>query len=122
MTTDLFATLEDLLGQNAAVLRERERTLWDNRVSPDAPLVLFGAGGLGQKILKGARKLGVTVLAFADNNPQRQGTMVDEVPVFSLAEAANRFGTSATFVSAVFMDSDWGAFKARREELRSLGC
>src|SRR4051812_37740352 len=122
MSADQTAYLDDLLGQSIGVLRKRERTLWEERVAADAPLVLFGAGGLGRKILTGLMELGRSVVGFADNDPRRQGSTIDDVSVFSLLEAAEKFGQSAVFIDSVFMDGDWSTFSRRRAELQALGC
>lgn len=50
------------------------------------PVILFGAGdqGLGQK--KYLESIGIPVAAFCDNDTQKQGTVLKEVPVISLNE------------------------------------
>lgn len=114
--------LEQLLTLDASELRERERRLFDELVEPADPLVLFGAGGLGRKTLRGLRAIGRTVLAFTDNHPRLHGAHVDGVPVFSAPDAAARFGHLATFISTVFMDSAPLAFQRRRKQFMALGC
>jgi FkbM family methyltransferase len=119
---ELSRQLEELLVRDASKLRERERSLFDELVDTADPLVLFGAGGLGRKTLRGLRAMGRTVLAFTDNNPRLHGQHVDGVPVYSVSDASARFGQVATFVSTVFMDSAPLAFRRRRAEFLALGC
>ena len=121
-TDDLSRQLDGLLAQDLGRLRRKEQNLFDELVDPVDPLVLFGAGGLGRKTLRGLRQIGRNVLAFADNNPQLQGSQVDGVPVLSVARAAEKFGALATFIMAVFMDSAPRAFNDRRGQFTALGC
>lgn len=52
------------------------------------PVVIFGAGdqGLGQR--KYLSSLGIPVAAFCDNDPQKQGATLKDIPVLSLEEVA----------------------------------
>ena len=55
-----------------------------------------------RRALAGLRRVGISPLCFADNNPGSQGREILRVsPVLSPAEAANRFATSAVFVITV---------------------
>ena len=65
---------DDVIGslEFATALFERE----SGRSYP-APLVLCGAGRLGQITLRGLRRAGVPVIAFADNNTRLHGQQVD---------------------------------------------
>src|ERR1700678_3286379 len=65
-------------------------------------IVLFGAGGLGKKTSAGLGKLGIKPLPFADNNPAAWNTLIDDIPVLSPVDAAERFGASATFVITIW--------------------
>jgi FkbM family methyltransferase len=112
-----------LLRQDLPLAREREQSSYDRLVSPfDGRLVLFGAGGLGRKTLAGLRRMGITPLAFADNNPRLLNTEVDGLRVLAPADAAHLYHDSALFVITV-----WGALghdrmKQRRQLLTNLGC
>jgi len=64
--------------------------------------VLYGAGNLGRKTLRGLRKNGADAIAFADANPALSGKQVEGVPVFSPEEAVRRFGKEAVFVVCVW--------------------
>jgi FkbM family methyltransferase len=86
------------------------------------PIVLFGAGGLGRRILHGLRSTGVEPCAFADNNPDLRGQRVDKIEVLAPAEAAKRFGSTALFVIAVWRPAQSGGVRDINHQLRALGC
>ena len=113
--------LDILLGESVESARQRASEAYDSVAgSCGDSVVIFGAGGLGRKVLAGLRKLGVEPLAFADNNPQLWGRPVDGVPVLSPDDAAKTRGDSATFVIAI-MRVGGGHVEARRR-LIELGC
>ena len=90
------------VGRVVEVERE-ERALFDQLAgAPDMPLVLFGAGNLGRRALRGLRGSGVEPLGFADNSAALQGTSVDGLRVFSPAEAVSAFGRQAAFVVTIW--------------------
>jgi FkbM family methyltransferase len=84
--------------------------------------VLFGAGGLGRKTLAGLRQVGIEPLAFADNNPALWGKSVEGLPVLSLPEAGQRFGTTAAFVCTIWRGEGTDTMEARTSQLRAAGC
>ena len=114
--------LEELLGEglDAAVRRESETF---ERLAPfGTRIVLFGAGGLGRRVLAGLRGYGIEPLAFCDNNQRLWGAAVDGLSVLSPQDAVRSFGDSASFVVTV-----WGALgkdrmRDRLAQLRVLGC
>jgi phosphoglycerate dehydrogenase-like enzyme len=84
MGLDLQKQLDALLGEEPESVTQRERTAFDGLTSPHGDaLILFGAGGLGRKVLSRLQSLGIAILAFADNNPALWGTAIDGVPVMS---------------------------------------
>jgi FkbM family methyltransferase len=113
--------LETLLGEPVESAKRRASEAYDSVAGGrgDA-IVIFGAGGLGRKVLAGLRKVGVEPLAFADNNPELWGHSVEGVPVLSPVDAARSRGDSATFVIAI-MRVGGGHVEARRR-LIELGC
>jgi hypothetical protein len=58
--------LNDLLSEPLEAAREREALAFE-KATTGKPLVLFGAGRLGKRTLKGARAAGLEPLAFCDN-------------------------------------------------------
>ena len=96
---------------------ERAATTFDRLAGPSSEaIVLFGAGPLGKITAARLAKIGVKPVAFADNNAKTWGTTVEGVPVYSKAEAIERFGRSAAFVVTIYNGS------AVREQLRHDGC
>lgn len=115
------APLDGLLSEDVDARRACERGAFQ-RLSQGRPLVLLGAGGLGRLVHRGLRQHGVEPLAFADNAPDRQGTVLDGVPVLAPHDAARLYGRRAAFVVTI-----WGAnrphrFAHSREQLQALGC
>jgi FkbM family methyltransferase len=96
--------LERWLGTPTDELSRRSKDLFRSEANVDypCPLVLCGSGQLGRATLTGLNKVGVTPVAFADNNVAIQGTTVEGVPVLSPQQAASRFGQFAVFVVTVF--------------------
>jgi len=68
----------------------REFEIWKETTAPDG-VVIYGAGGMGRVIYGLFEKLGVSVNAFVDNNPQKQGSDLLGVPVLSANEAGKNF-------------------------------
>src|SRR5208282_379700 len=118
-----LAQMEDLLREPIASTIQREKLTFGQLTSPfNDSLVLFGAGGLGRKTLKGLRHVGIEPLAFADNNPELWNKPVDGLMVFSPGEAAAKFGNRAAFVITI-----WGAGSSHRiprtqQQLHDLQC
>jgi FkbM family methyltransferase len=113
--------LEELLGEDPAGARLRERSMFDETVDPfQERLILFGAGNLGKKALRALRGHGIEPLAFADNSARIWGQEIDGVTVLSPADAAGQFGQSAAFVVTAFSPGcNFGAFQ---RQLQDLGC
>jgi len=97
----------------------REQGAFDRIAAARPDLVLFGAGGLGRKVLAALRNAGIMPVAFADNRLANQ--VVDGLAVLSPSEAAARCGATATFVVTI-----WASWADTMMELigslRSLGC
>ena len=115
--------LERLLTQPLANIRQWENNLYNELAGPLAnSLVLFGAGGLGRKTLKGLRNIGVEPLAFTDNNPSLHGRQIDDLKVLSPMQAAREFGETAIFLVTVYTDSAPGGIEPIKQNLTELGC
>jgi FkbM family methyltransferase len=120
---DLNNQLESLLSEEVAAAVQREQRAWDDLASPFGnSLVLFGAGNLGRKTLSGLRQIGIQPLAFADNNPQRWGTQMSDVPVLSPVDAAAQYGRSAAFVVTVWNAGQQHRTRTLQQQLQGLGC
>lgn len=113
--------LHQLLGEGITDCRKRESAAFDRVNEGTAGVVLFGAGGLGRKTLKGLRSLGLEPLAFSDNKKSLWGKFVDGVPILAPAEAVFRYGNSATFVITIW--AEWaGRMEDQRHDLQKRGC
>lgn len=114
--------LESILAEGSEEAQRRESRAFEELTRSKTELVLFGAGNLGRRTLNGLRKIGIEPLCFIDSNPSRWGQLVDHVKVLSPEQAAETYGSSATFVITI-----WGALGADRmssriERLKQLGC
>jgi FkbM family methyltransferase len=59
---------------------------------------------------------------MADNNRALWGTEIDGVPVLAPADAAARFGQTATFVVTIWRAGGTHRYEHSRQQLRELGC
>jgi FkbM family methyltransferase len=109
--------LAELRSESAAQTAARVREAW-RAVAGAAPfhMVIFGCGQLGRFVLPAVRAAGLEPLAYCDNNPRTWGTEIDGVRVLSPADAAQRWGASAPFLTAVYNSG------SIRHQLRELGC
>ncbi len=115
--------LDEFLDSYLPMVAERERHLFDEWASPfQQRLVVFGAGGLGRKIVAGLARRGIVPLALTDNNQTLWSTSVDGIPLLSPADAAARFGRSAAFVIAAWPAGVGDRLPALRRQLLALGC
>ena len=115
--------LETLLAESPRAMIERERLTFDQLAAPfEKSLVLFGAGGLGKKTLRGLRLLGIEPLGFADNNPDLWGTEIGGVKVLSLPDAVKKFGQTAAFVVTIWKGEATDTMADRCGQLSILGC
>lgn len=121
--SELLDAVERLLGEDSEAVAQRERTAFDEAIHPLGPeLLLFGAGHLGRKALKGLRKLGIEPLAFSDNAPHLWGTTVDGLDVLAPAEAAKRYGRTAAFVMTIWRGEGTDRMRDRIAQVKALGC
>ncbi len=110
-----------LLAEGLESCREREVRAFDEAAFGTKGTVLFGAGGLGRRILATLRSAGIVPLAFADNNRSLWEKRVEDIPVIAPAEAAARYGTTAAFVITIW--ASWNdSMQDQIAVLRSLGC
>lgn len=89
---DIEPELERLLAEDphAAAARAARRLDWFDRKRHS--LVLYGAGTLGRWMLARLRQAGIEPVAFADDTPEKQGAVVDGLPVMTPHEAVASFG------------------------------
>jgi FkbM family methyltransferase len=115
--------LQRLLRTDARTIEKQERDVYVRLARErSGDIVLFGAGGLGRRILAGLRANDVEPLAFADNSPARQGTVVDGLRVLSAEDAAAEFGSQAIFIVSIWGANSPHRFEHTRDQLAALGC
>ena len=115
--------LERLLSEAVADCQKREQTAFDaHSGAAHAPIVLLGAGQLGRRTLRALERVGRPAVAVADNNAALWGTEVENVRVYSPAEAASRFGKVATFVVSIWRAGGTHRYEQSRRQLHELGC
>ena len=115
--------LEELLSEPIASVLNREKNTFDQATKPfGTSLVLFGAGGLGKKTLKGLRTVGIEPRVFADNNSELWGKYVDGILVLTPEEAAQKFGQQATFVITIWKSGATDTMAERKKQLLDLNC
>ena len=84
------------------------------------PFVLFGAGGRGRRILSGLRDVGITPVAFTDNQSALWGSTVQDLAVLSPNDAARDF-PNAVFIATIWSDRIGHPIQALRSQLAALG-
>lgn len=91
--------LDELLAESSQEAGRRAERVFSSGEG-DA-LILYGAGTIGRAVLAKLRAAGVEPAAFADDTPEKRGTLVDGVEVMTTEEAASRFGDRAVFVVTI---------------------
>lgn len=105
--------LDHLLTENVDVARHRAATTFDQMVGPAPKIILFGSGELGRRTWAGAKKVGLNVVCFSDNNSKLWGTEIDGIQILSPEEAVQ------FFPEGVFVSTIWSAYVGHPvEEIR----
>jgi FkbM family methyltransferase len=113
--------LVELLQESSSEVLRREQSALDDALRVfQRRVVLFGAGGLGQKAARALQCIGVQPLAFSDNNPQRWGADIDGIRVLPPAEAAGLYGNDAAFLLTIWNPFHW--YSETEKQLRDCGC
>lgn len=114
--------LEGLLAESVERATQREQREFDRLTGTfNTSIVLFGAARLGRKTLWGLRAAGLEPLAFTDNNAELWDTSIDGIPVYSPAEAVQRFGLNAAFVITIWGRGSHDTMAERQQKLVALG-
>jgi FkbM family methyltransferase len=122
MSTATGIALDKLFSESPATAVKRRSEAFDRLANGRSkPVVLYGSGGLGRIILKGLQSLGRPPVAFADKKISGSCGWVDDVPVFSPAEAAERYGNEAVFVVSIWNAQTDHQYAVTRDQLRRLG-
>lgn len=113
--------LEELLSESPQAVRSREAAAFD-RISEGRPIVLFGMGGLGRKVLQGLAALDIHPVALADNNPKLWNQNASGIPIQSPGEVADRWRNEAVFVVTIWRAGGGRDFLSAHRQLSELGC
>jgi FkbM family methyltransferase len=114
-------SLVELLQEPLDSVIHRERYALEDILSArNNRVVLFGSGNLGRQAVGALQGIGITPLAFSDNNQQRWGTTIEGVNVLSPADAAAMYGKDSIFLVTIFNEFHW--FRETAEQLHSYGC
>jgi FkbM family methyltransferase len=89
--------------------------------APSPDLVLFGAGGLGRRTIKGLRRLGKEPRAFVDSAAALWGTVVEGVPVLSPRDAATRYARNGVVCVTIWRAEGGHQFETTRGVLEDSG-
>jgi len=115
--------IDGLLEETVDHCKARERAAFDVVSGGDqSPIVLLGAGQLGRRTVAALERVDRPPIAVADNNPALWGTTIGTVPICSPAEAAQRYGESATFVVSIWRAGGTHRYEHSRRQLHELGC
>ena len=114
-------SLAELLQEPVQSVIRRERdTLEELLRSRSNRVVLFGSGNLGRKAVGALQEIGVTPLAFSDNNQKRWGTALENTPILPPKEAAALYGSNAVFLVTIWNEFHW--FCETKQQLTGYGC
>ncbi|HEX8070889.1 MAG TPA: FkbM family methyltransferase [Pyrinomonadaceae bacterium] len=98
---DSETQLEELLAEPAAQAQARMAAQARAGARADDVYALYGAGQLGRAVLAKLRAAGVEPAAFADDTPEKQGQIIEGLPVMTPRAAAERFGPRLVFVVTI---------------------
>lgn len=115
--------LRNLLSLEIKEIEQYERQIFDLVVGEFCEsLVLFGAGGLGKRTLKGLKKMGIIPKAFVDNNYKLWGKEIMGIPVISPEEGAEKYGENSVFIDTIWRAEGGHKFLEVKEALENHGC
>lgn len=111
--------LELLLREDKTACNAREQRAFLEATREKPEIVLFGAGGLGRKVLSTLRSEGKEPLGFIDN--KLAGHTIEGLKVLSPSDGAQKWGPSACFVVTIW--ASWAdTMREQIRSLRELGC
>jgi FkbM family methyltransferase len=112
------SSLDELcdIREQARLLEDHAADAMPDRRFRDAPIVLFGAGPLGEMTIGHMRRIGRLPVALADNNKERWGTLFQGIPIFSPGEVIRKYAKVARFLVTIYNGS------CIRRELEAAGC
>jgi FkbM family methyltransferase len=100
---EYIAAIDRWFDDHLVPLANQEATRFDAwRANLRGPLIIYGAGGLGRKLVRGLLAEGVDVTAFADSNPAIHGSVVEGLPVLEPESAVKAAGAGGGFIIATW--------------------
>jgi FkbM family methyltransferase len=93
--------LAALLAENPSVADERAASYVCSRVPDWGKVALFGAGNNGRLVARRLLRQGVSPVAFIDDTPSKQGTMLEGIPIFSQRMAAEKYAHDLSVVVTI---------------------
>jgi FkbM family methyltransferase len=93
--------LDALLRESPQAAKRRMDQVAHASIKGDESFVLYGAGQFGRTVLARLRAVGVEPVAFADDTKEKQGQVIDGLPVLSPREVGERFGAGTVIVVTI---------------------
>ncbi len=104
-TTELAPSPEEeldaLLRESPEAARRRMDQVAHATIKGDESFVLYGAGQFGRTVLARLRAGGIEPVAFADDTRQKQGQVIDGLPVLPPRDVGERFGPGTVTVVTI---------------------
>jgi len=114
--------LDSIFSESVEQARKREQSAFDEIAGACCEsLVLYGAGNLGRRVLRGLRKNGLDAVAFADANPALRGQRIDGISVFSPEDVVRKYGGNAAFVVCVWHPDLHSGVQDIMDQLAAMG-
>jgi len=95
------AELDELLAESPTAAAERMAQHARTLKKDHQHYALYGAGQLGRTVLAKLRAVGVEPTVFADDTPEKQGQVIDGLPVLSPRGAVEKFGPRLALVVTI---------------------
>ena len=101
--TNAIQKIVDLLDQHEGRQPYLESLFGDalERIRRGVPIIVFGAGSLGQELADMLHHEGFRLACFADNNPKVQGRMLARGRVVSIIQAIEEYPDAVCLVGAL---------------------
>lgn len=117
---DTQKTLNDLLPVSSDAEKNRITAHFANKFKQNKDVILYGAGTLGKHTLSGLRRIGIEPLAFVEDRIDGHSRSVENLPVLSLARAAELYGNQPLYVVTILNNSF--SFPKAVKQLIQHGC
>lgn len=85
---------------------DRKYPDFDQVMDKKLPVVIYGAGRMGEKFLYNLQKLGIAAQAFADGNAARWGQQLAGVDIVDPTTIKARYGSAAVLIASLLYESE----------------